>query len=125
MGECFGTKTSTSAIPTKTLILPFGKRSAISTWSRSREVSLSMDDQSSCRKSRISAPAARGGGCAFVPQAASRLPAGSPARNRSAALFVELRLEDRRGKKDCRSRVLACDKDTGFGKHTTHWYRLM
>ena len=36
---------STSAMPTITLTLPLGKRSATSIWSRSFEVSLSMEDQ--------------------------------------------------------------------------------
>src|SRR5881275_1939468 len=120
MGECFGTKTSTSAIPTKTLILPFGKRSAISTWSGHVKYRYRWMTRAVAASPGYQRPLPEAADVLLVPQAASRLPAGSPARNRSAALFVELRLEDRRGKNDCRSRVLACDKDTGFGKHTTH-----
>src|ERR1700676_5448892 len=63
--ELFRKQVSTSAIPTKTFVSPFGKRSATSIWSRSREVSLSIEDQSRLRRSRMSGLGSTFGGCAF------------------------------------------------------------
>ena len=52
MAEPLGTEASTSAIPTNKRTVPSGSLSTYSTWSRSRELSLSIEDQSSERRSR-------------------------------------------------------------------------
>src|ERR1022692_1364251 len=49
-------------IPTKIFVSPFGNRAATSIWSRSREVSLSIEDQSRLRRSRKFAPGTTCGG---------------------------------------------------------------
>ena len=61
VAEPLGTEASTSAIPTNRRTVPSGSLSTYSTWSRSRELSLSMDDQSSERRSRAAGAAIFGG----------------------------------------------------------------
>src|SRR5260370_40111210 len=69
VADPFGTNASTSAILMYSRIDPSGSRSAYSIWSRSRDSSLSIEDQRSRRRSRGAgppAPTTASGRCAAV-----------------------------------------------------------
>src|ERR1035437_4002672 len=71
VAEPLATVPSTSAIATRTFTSPLGSRSAISSWSRSFDESLSMDDQGSARRSTTFATTAVAGSLAFAASAAT------------------------------------------------------
>ena len=88
MAEFFGTKVSTSAIAHQYLRFAFGNRSATSTWSRSREVSLSIEDHSRLRRSRMVRIGAIVADALSILPVAAELAVRIPAQSRSPALFV-------------------------------------
>jgi Integrase core domain len=99
MAEFSGTNVSTSAIATKTPVSPFGNRSATSAWSRSREVSLSIEDHSKFRRSRVSDWAQFSVDVLSVPPAPAGLAERTQARSHSQSLLVLLPPEDQFGEK--------------------------
>src|ERR1039458_4873361 len=71
VAEPLATVPSTSAIATRTFTSPLVNRSAISSWSRSLDESLSMDDQGSTRRSVRLAGALTAGSLAFATSAST------------------------------------------------------
>ena len=80
-----GTYASTSAMATRTLMLPFGSRSATSIWSRSFEVSLSIEDHSSVAGPGSLRAGATRGACDRRSSSCPARRAGIPARSHGRA----------------------------------------